>query len=232
MIVCPSCRAVNDEDLSFCTKCGRSLEPGPVMLAPRRTELAELVERPPVELNQLRKRSKWRPVVILGTMGMMLLGGAAFLLFKPNPCKGTNFTSDNFGYCLTVPEGWVAEPARFGSSATLDQFAPPRATATVLVDAADLAEDAQLDQWAEFVRQKDQDAGLIPGPATGLTLGGVDARRWDVSVTSDSGDEYTMREVVVVLNDVGWRVTLSDQSDGFESSSGSLTVMLDSWRFE
>jgi hypothetical protein len=169
--------------------------------------------------------------VILGTMGLMVIGGAAFLMFKPNPCKGTNFTSDNFGYCISVPEGWIAQPARFGSSATLDQFAPARATATVIVDAADLTDEAELEQWAAYVRQKDQDAGLIPGPATDLTLDGVDARQWDVSVTSDSGDEYTMREVVVVRDSVGWRVTLSDLSDGFASSAGTLQLMLESWRF-
>ncbi len=228
MIVCPSCRTVNEEDLAFCSKCGRSLEPGPVMLAPRRTDLAE---RPPMELKAPRKRSKWRPVVILGTMGMVLLSGATFLLLKPNPCRGTNFASDNFGYCLSVPDGWVAQPARFGSSATLDEFAPPRASATVIVDAADLADGAQLDQWAAFVRQKDQAAGLIPGPATGLTLDGVDARQWDVSITSDSGDEYSMREVVLVRDNVGWRVTLSDRSGGFASSAGTLKLMLQSWRF-
>jgi hypothetical protein len=228
MIVCPSCRTVNEEDLAFCAKCGRSLEPGPVQLAPRRTDLAERV---PMELKAPPKRSKWKPVVVLGTMGLMLIGGGAFFLFRPDPCKGTNFTSDTFGYCLSVPEGWVAQPARFGTSATLDQFAPPRATATVIVDAADLTDAAQLDQWAAFVRQKDQDAGLIPGPPTDLTLDGVAAQQWDVSVTSDSGAGYTMREVVVVRDDVGWRVTLSDSSDGFASSAGTLKLMLESWRF-
>lgn len=228
MIVCPSCRTVNDEELTFCTKCGRSLEPGPVMLAPRRTDLAE---RTPIELKAPPKRSKWRPVMILGTMGLMVIGGAAFLMLKPNPCKGTNFTSDNFGYCLSVPEGWVAQPARFGSSATLDQFAPPRAGATVIVDAADLTSEAQLEQWAAFVRQKDQDAGLIPGPPSDLSLDGADAQQWDVSVTSDSGAQYTMREVVVVHDGVGWRVTLSDRSDGFASSASTLQLMLLSWRF-
>jgi hypothetical protein len=228
MIVCPSCRTVNEEDLPFCAKCGRTLEPGPVMLAPRRTDLAERVQ---LELKAPPKRSKWKPVVVLGTMGLMLIGGGAFFLFRPDPCKGTNFTSDTFGYCLSVPEGWVAQPARFGTSATLDQFAPPRATATVIVDAADLTDAAQLDQWAAFVRQKDQDAGLIPGRPTDLTLDGVAAQQWDVSVTSDSGAGYTMREVVVVRDDVGWRVTLSDSSDGFASSAGTLKLMLESWRF-
>jgi hypothetical protein len=81
------------------------------------------------------------------------------------------------------------------------------------------------------VRQKDQNAGLIPGPASDLSLDGADAQQWDVSVTSDSGDRYTMREVVVVHDSVGWRVTLSDRSDGFASSAGALQLMLQSWRF-
>jgi hypothetical protein len=37
--------------------------------------------------------------------------------------------------------------------------------------------------------------------------------------------------VVVVHDDVGWRVTLSDSSDGFASSAGTLKLMLESWRF-
>lgn len=228
MIVCPYCRTVNDEDVAFCTRCGRTLEPGPVLLTARRTTETP---PPPIEIRSPPRRSRLRPFVILGTLVAGLVAGSAFLLLKPDPCKGTNFASENFGYCLSVPEGWTAEPARFGGNVTLDQFSPPRASATVVVEAVDLTQDADLQQWVDFVRQKDQDAGLIPGPASGLTLDGVDGQQWDVTVTSQAGIDFKMREVVVVRDSVGWRVTLNDVADGFETSTGSFQLMLDSWRF-
>jgi hypothetical protein len=40
-----------------------------------------------------------------------------------------------------------------------------------------------------------------------------------------------MREVVVVLNDVGWRITLNDLQDAFDTSAVVFDDMLDSWRF-
>ena len=30
----------------------------------------------------------------------------AFVLLRPDPCGGTNFESENFGYCIVVPEGY------------------------------------------------------------------------------------------------------------------------------
>ena len=40
-----------------------------------------------------------------------------------------------------------------------------------------------------------------------------------------------MREVVVVLYDVGWRITLNDLQDGFDTSAVVFDAMLDSWQF-
>jgi hypothetical protein len=165
----------------------------------------------------------------------VIFGGAiavgAFLALRPDPCGDTNFESENFGYCLLVPDGWEAGPAQFGAAVTLDQFAPPTGSATVVVEAVDLETGVELDQWSEFVRRRDEDAGLTPGPASEARLDGADALQWDVSVASEGGDTFLMREVVTVSNDVGWRVTLNDLEDGFDTSAVVFRDMLDSWQF-
>jgi hypothetical protein len=154
-----------------------------------------------------------------------------FFAFRPDPCQGTNFESDNFGYCLVVPDGWEAGPAQFGADVTLDQFAPPTGSATVVVEAVDLETGTELEQWSDFVRQRDEDAGLTPGPASESDLDGTDALQWDVSVASEGGDTFLMREVVTVKGDVGWRVTLNDLQDGFDTSAVVFNDMLESWEF-
>jgi len=228
MIVCPHCRAVNEEDRETCLTCGRSLEPGPVALPPQRRP--ESVAAVP-ELAHPKQPSRWRPYVIVGGLVVAVAAAGAFLLLRPDPCEDTNFTSEAFGYCLTVPDGWTAEPALFGADVTLDQFAPPTASTTVIVEAVDLEQGVGLDEWSGFVRQQDADAGLVPGPASEVIVDGVTARQWDVTATSDAGTDYRMREVVLVRDEIGWRITLNDTEDRFELSAASLERMLDSWRF-
>ena len=158
MVVCPTCREVNEEGRAICQKCGSSLAPDAVALLPRR----EPGERAPIEMRKPPQPSKWRPLIVLGVvLGAAAVVGAFFVL-RPDPCGDTNFESENFGYCLLVPDGWEAGPAQFGADVTLDQFAPPTGSATVVVEAVDLETGAELDQWSEFVRQRDEDAGLTP----------------------------------------------------------------------
>jgi hypothetical protein len=227
MVVCPTCREVNEEGRAICQKCGSSLTPDAVALLPRR----EPGERPPIEMRKPPQPSKWRPLILLGVFLVGLTAVAAFFALLPDPCGDTNFESENFGYCLMVPDGWEAGPAQFGADVTLDQFAPPTGSATVVVEAVDLETGVALDQWSEFVRKRDEDAGLTPGPASDAKLGGADALQWDVSVASEGGNSFLMREVVVVSNDVGWRVTLNDLQEGFDTSAVAFRDMLDSWQF-
>jgi hypothetical protein len=227
VVICPNCREINEEDRGICQKCGNSLEPAATALMPR----SESGPRPPIEITPPTPPSKWRPIIAIGILAGVALGVGAFLLFRPDPCGSANFESENFGYCLKVPEGWEAGPARFGADVTLDQFAPPTGSATVVVEAVDLESGTALDAWTEFVRQRDQDAGLTPGPTSESKLDGADALQWDVSVSAPDGDKFLMREVVTIKGDVGWRVTLNDLQSGFDVSAVAFRDMLDSWAF-
>jgi hypothetical protein len=227
VVVCPTCREVNEEGRAICQKCGSSLAPDAVALLPRR----EQGERQQIEMRKPPQPSKWRPLIVLGVFLVGLTAVAGYVALRPDPCGETNFESENFGYCLLVPEGWEAGPAQFGADVTLDQFAPPTGSATVVVEAVDLETGVALDQWSEFVRTRDEDAGLTPGPASEATLDGADALQWDVSVASEGGNTFLMREVVVVSNNIGWRVTLNDLQDGFDTSAVVFRDMLDSWQF-
>ncbi len=228
MVVCPNCRSVNDEERSQCAQCGASLDPGYSALLPvRRTE----EERPPLELKTPKPPSRWRPIVLLAVVGVAAIAYGGYTLLRPDPCDGTNFESDNFGYCILVPEGWEAGPARFGADVTLDQFAPPTEAATVVVEAVDLETGVALEEWSEFIRTRDEEAGLTPGPASEASLDGIDALQWDVTVAAEDGETFQLREVVAVVESVGWRITLNDLQDGFDTTAVVFQDMLDSWRF-
>jgi hypothetical protein len=228
MIVCPECRHANDEGIQYCASCGRSLEPTTSYMMPTRRASGD---RPPIEDVPRKPPSRWRALVAVAAVVLVAIGAGAWLLLRPDPCRGTNFTSNNFGYCLTVPEGWTAEPARFGSSVELDQFAMPSQGATVLVEAVDLQQGTDLGGFADFVRQKDQTAGLKPGPGTSTEIDGVAAQVWDIRVASDAGTTYQLREVVVVKDQVGWRITMNDLADTFDQHAVPFEGMLRSWRF-
>jgi hypothetical protein len=187
--------------------------------------------RPQIEDAPPVPPSRWRALVVLGAVVLGAVGVGPWLLLRPDPCRGTNFSSANFGYCLTVPEGWTAEPARFGSSVELDQFAVPSQGATVLVEAVDLQQKDDLGGFADMVRQKDESAGLKPGPGRRTEIDGVAAQVWDITIVSDAGTSYQMREVVVVKDQVGWRITLNDVADAFEEHAVPFDEMLRSWRF-
>ena len=227
MVVCPSCRHVNPEEAERCLRCGTSLAPGQTALLPvRRTE----DERPPIEIRRPKQPSKWRAPLVVASAVAVVAAVGAYLLFRPDPCEGTNFASENFGYCVLVPQGWEAGLARFGEAVTLDQFAPPTDSATVVVEAVDLELGTELEAWSEFVRERDEEAGLVPGPSSETSLDGVDALQWDVTVETEE-ETFRMREVVAVRDDIGWRITLNDLSDRFATTAAVFEDMLATWQF-
>ena len=64
MVVCPTCREVNEEGRAICQKCGSSLTPDAVALLPRR----EPGERAPIEMRKPPQPSRWRPLIVLGLL--------------------------------------------------------------------------------------------------------------------------------------------------------------------
>lgn len=227
MIVCPNCRNANDEEAIACAQCGASLEPGPTQLATRRAP----GERPSIEIAEPKPPSPWRAIVAIGVLLGVVLGAGAWYLLRPNPCAGTNFTSNQFGYCLTLPENWQWQPAKFGNAVTVDQFSPPSQSATVLVEAADLPDNADLSAFADAIRQKDQDAGLTPGTIERTTVDETDALAWDIDYTSDTGTEFGVREIVVVNDHFGWRLMLNDTAASFDRNVSTFDGMVRSFHF-
>lgn len=229
MIVCPNCRHVNEEEAAACASCGHSLDPGPALLLPMRRTGDGL---PQLEIKPPPTASPWRAVGVLGVVVAIAAGFLGWKLTKPDPCRGLDFSSDLFGYCVNVPAGWMAQPARVGSSVNLDQFSPASQSTAVLVEAVDLTEGTGLPQFADFVRQKDEAAGMTPGPARQITIDGVAAQEWDITVSSTgSSKTFQEREVVVVRGQVGWRVIFNAPQDRFEQDAGPFQQLLDSWRF-
>jgi len=225
VLVCPECRHSNPEDSETCANCGRSLAPGQTFLGARREPGGA-----PLEIGPPQPPPRWIPWAILGALAA---AGATFVLVRQalDPCREATFTSERFGYCLQHPEGWLAGAARIGS-AQIDQFQPPTETATVFVEAIDLAEDTDLTAFSEIVRQRDEDAGLAPGPVIERKpLDGQPALQWDVVVDPEDGATYQMREVVTVLGEIGWRITLSGSEEDFDQYVTSFDLMLASWRF-
>jgi zinc-ribbon domain len=228
MIVCPNCRNSNPEDAEFCARCGRSLEPGPTPLVSGRREVEpEAVD----ELDVIAKPRKRWPVLV--TAGVMLaVAGTAWIVVtsRPDPCDGTNFASERFGYCVTVPERWETVHASIGGI-PVDEISLPTEAATIIILAVDLPQDQGLDAYAETVRERGTDAGLEPGPVRDLALDSQNAVQWDVTTNTESGPEFVMRQVVTVRNDVGWLISLSDSAETLHEHEGAFQSILSSWRF-
>lgn len=227
MIVCPACRASNAEERATCEACGGSLAPGPAALRARRAPS----ERPAIEIPTRRPPSRFRPYIVLGAFLLLVAGGIAFAVLRPDACRGRSFTSDAFGYCVDVPDGWAQAPARFGNGATLDGFSDVDGTASILVEAVDLTDTTDLDTWARMVRARDEAVGLSPGATTDVVVGGVPARSWELTAESGDGTAYRTREVVLVRDAVGWRLTLNETEAGFADASDALDELLATWGF-
>jgi hypothetical protein len=231
MIVCPNCRNANEEETQFCSRCGQSLEPGLSTMGPVRRDIQERADAvaaldvaPPKPVSRV-------PLVVTGVaiaLGALIAGLS--LTLRPNPCQGTNFSSDRFGYCLTVPEGWEAGPGRVGAVA-VDEISRPREAATVLIVAVDLAQDQGLEDYAASVRDRDSAVGLDPGPIRDTFLDGVEAVEWDITSETETGQEFVMRQVVAVRNEVGWIISLSDNADSLPRHEPHFEQMLASWNF-
>ena len=175
--------------------------------------------------------SRLRPFLVLGGLAVAAAAAVVWFVAGPNPCRDATFRSDAFGYCVVVPDGWVESPSRFGNGAVLDGFSPSDGSASILVEAVDLADGTDVEAWATRVRGRDGEAGLSPGEVFPTTLAGLPARTWDITSESADGTRFRTREIVVVRDGIGWRIVLNETQAGFETAAASLDDLLASWRF-
>ena len=155
MVVCPTCREVNEEGRAV-QKVARRWS-----RARSRSCRVESSERPPIEIRKPpqpevaatgharrdRRRRRWcglRPS-------------------SPRSLRGNQLRVGELRLLHVVPEGWEAGPAQFGADVTLDQFAPPTGSATVVVEAVDL-ERGRAQPMVRVRPAARRGAGLTPGP--------------------------------------------------------------------
>ena len=256
MVLCPNCSHENEDDARFCNRCGTSLaaappaetvptEPQPALPAPalppvpgEQPSPAPAAQPAPVEAAPVseaetpRREEPKSPVVVPLVLALVAVVGIGALLFvasRPAPCDG-KFSSDKFGYCLAVPEGWSAGPASIGTE-EVDQFVVPNESTTVIVSAVDLPDETDLKQFAQQARQTGQTSGLTPGEMHDRTLGGEQALEWQLSATTSTGQNFRLQQVVTVKNHVGWSVTFTDSAQTFADHRTSFEHMLQSWAF-
>jgi hypothetical protein len=227
MIVCPQCRHSNDEDAQFCSQCGRTLEPGPSSLAPVRRQAA--LPAGDDDLPPPISRKRWPVLTAIGTILVGALGFWAYSTFRPDPCDGRDFTSERYGYCLNVPEGWQAGAAQVGTFAA-DQISLPTESTTVLINAIDLPTDTELDEFVHVLRVRLQMQGVEPGPIRDDVIDGFPARSWDVEVVT-AGEPLVARYVITLRDDVGWQISLSDTQERLIFHESAFRSMLSSWKF-
>lgn len=226
MIVCPACRGANDEDAPSCASCGASLSPAATPLAARRAPS----ERPEIVIPSRRPPSRWRPAIVAGVVVATAAAAGAYALLRPGPCRERSFVSPAFGYCVDTPTGWTAGPARFGS-VELDQFADDDTAATIVVEAIDLPDENSLPDLVEAIREQDAAAGLSTGAAMPASIAGIAALTWDATGEATDGTPYRTREVVVIVGDVAWRISLNGTEAGFQDAALALSDLLATWRF-
>jgi hypothetical protein len=227
MLVCPQCRADNLEDARFCRFCGRSLEP--IGLPPRRLEARAPSEE--MEIPPPRTPSAIPAVIALSVLGLAVLAGGLWYAARPNPCEG-KFSSALFAYCATIPAGWSGGSQLAGQE-NIDQFAPSGEDAVTWVRVQEVLDPAiQTQQYAQQFRTSQEANGLAPGRIEGLELDGEQALAWEVTVTSQEGENLVLREVVLVREDGAWRIELVSTEQMYPRARVAFEDLLSSWRWK
>jgi len=171
--------------------------------------------------------------IVLALALTVLVGAGAFALVSwarsGTACSAADFRSARFGYCASTPAGWISAAA--GDEGTpLDRFMLQDGPAVITVIAVPLSKGQDLARFEQFVRGYDEDTGAAPGGSAPLEVDGVDAVAFDLTLAGPEGDVRS-REVLFARDGIAWRVTLADESVGFEASTERLAELLDSWSF-
>lgn len=185
---------------------------------------------PPTEEAGARSRPSRRRWIAAGiVLAVMLVGsaGVVWSVARSDRCAGVPFRSARFGYCVRPPEGWRAEPADGG---TVDRFWLPDAAAVIHVQAVETV-GRSLDDVAAEVRSLEEGTGYEVGDPASIRVGGELALWWEARATSPLGDAIRVRDVVVVVDELAWRVRFADDEAAFDEHIGAFETFLRSWRF-
>lgn len=253
MLVCPNCRAENDEDATVCRHCGDGLD---ATSSPMRR-----IDRPgdadePLDLPPPRARSVWPLVITVLVVGLGALGWGLFSAVQPNPCAG-KYSSVLFSYCTEVPEGWAATPD-FEPGGNVDRYlllgsdpaatdggtdgadpgvietdptAPGGAETTVEVSAL-INPAVQTPEYVQQFRTAQEADGLSLGKLEGVMLDGEQAIGWDFTVKQGQPESTLhVRDVVLVRSDGAWQIRFVSTPEAYEEARIGFEELLASWRW-
>lgn len=167
------------------------------------------------------------PIVVGMVLVLALVGtvaGVWIWVTTPLPCANTDLTSERFGYCATMPDGWQLAGFRSGQLMS-DELIRPEGAATITIQAVDTRRS--LDTFVSDLRASEDKVGTQPGSIRSGTVAGVAARQWDASSTGP----IASRDVVFARNGIVWRIQFADSPKTFDRDVAALASLLRSWRF-
>ncbi len=172
----------------------------------------------------------WIGLVLLFVISGVVAATIAALA-QPDLCDGMTFRSDRFGYCVVVPEGWVADGDGTLGEIPADRVQMTDDVGTVYVQAVPVSEGQTLRDFADSLRSLNEQAGYQLEEITERSVAGVPALRWDFTTGVKGGVQLTMREIVFIDGGNAWRVQVSAAEPTFDDTAGIVDTMLSSWVF-
>ena len=234
MLVCPSCRSDNQEEARFCTACGRSLEPeeGALLRTPRR-EVRDEPDEP------ARRPASSLPAALVLAVVLALGGGlGAWWAFRPEaapptPCRGKDFVSRVYPYCMEVPEGWEGGTTRTVTG-VFDRFTPERTQDAVEMEVrvGTVLPGVNTATFAQEFRTSQETQGLQVSDVRALVVGGDQGVTWTASGRGDGGELVHQRQVVLVRGGLSWRASLTGEANAYDEAFPLFIQMLSSVEFE
>jgi hypothetical protein len=228
VLVCPACRSENAEGALVCQVCGRSLAPGD---APLRRPDSE--ERLADELDVPAPAAPRRWPAIVALAAVIVAGAGAWIWYsgKPNPCQG-RYSSALFPYCAVIPEGWTGRSQLEGAG-NIDRFETSSDDAITVIRADPILDpNSATEQYAQQFRTNQAERGLVPSPAESVLIDGEEAIGWDVTGTSDAGEDIRLRDVVLVRGTLAWHIRLLAEVSSYEEARLDFEDLLASWRWD
>ena len=202
MLVCPRCRSENTEEAQFCSNCGGALSAAE---APLRRVDTETRAQTAIEIPAPNRPNPMVAILALVLVAVAIGSFALYLASRPDPCA-RKFQSVFYDYCIGVPQGWQAAPqldpqAPNGRLDVLfDGVQGPR----VLIRAQVVAPETTSEQYAQVFYSLSQNATSLE-PAT---VGGTAGYAWDEQSQAEDGSSVGVRQVALVQDGLGWRITL------------------------